>query len=70
MFYEADEISEIFKGVLPVYLLFILPIILVISPCGAAHEFPVYRMHQFELHGVARGKSTFVIDIGFLFVIN
>ncbi|BES89910.1 regulation of signal transduction [Nesidiocoris tenuis] len=63
MFYEADEISEIFKGVLPVYLLFILPIILVISPCGAAHEFPVYRMHQFELHGVARGCKSAAVNL-------
>jgi hypothetical protein len=60
MWCEADEIVELFRGYIPYYLLIALPIFIIISPVnpvGASHEFPVYRMQQYDLHGVAHGKS-------------
>jgi hypothetical protein len=60
MWFEADEIVELFRGYIPYYLLIALPIFIIISPVnpvGASHEFPVYRMQQYDLHGVAHGKS-------------
>lgn len=59
-FSEADELTELFKGYFPFYLLIALPIFIIISPVnpvGASHEFPVYRMQQYDLHGVPHGKS-------------
>ncbi|XP_066996614.2 BOS complex subunit ncln [Anabrus simplex] len=58
MWVEADEIVELFRGYLPYYLLIALPIFIIISPVcpvGASHEFPVYRMQQYDLHGVPHG---------------
>jgi hypothetical protein len=60
MWFEADEIIELFRGYIPYYLLIALPIFIIISPVnpvGASHEFPVYRMQQYDLHGVPHGKS-------------
>jgi hypothetical protein len=60
MWFEVDEIVELFRGYIPYYLLIALPIFIIISPVnpvGAAHEFPVHRMHQYDLHGVAHGKT-------------
>jgi len=60
MWFEADEIVELFRGYIPYYLLIALPIFIIISPVnpvGASHEFPVYRMQQYDLHGVAHGKA-------------
>lgn len=33
------------------------------SPVGASHEYPVYRMHQFDLHGVSRGCRVSSINL-------
>jgi hypothetical protein len=60
MWFEVDEIVELFRGYVPYYLLIALPLFIIISPVnpvGASHEFPVYRMQQYDLHGVAHGKS-------------
>jgi hypothetical protein len=60
MWFEADEIVELFRGYIPYYLLIALPIFIIISPVnpvGASHEFPVYRMQQYDLHGVTHGKA-------------
>lgn len=58
---DVGEFSEIFKGYFPYYLLIMLPIFIIISPVspvGAAHEFPVYRMQQYDLHGLPHGKVS------------
>ena len=62
MWFEADEFVELFRGYIPYYLLIALPIFIIMSPVNpvaAAHEFPVHRMQQYDLHGVAHGKSLF-----------
>lgn len=58
---ECDSFAELCRGYLPYYLLIVLPIFIIISPVNpvaASHEFPVYRMHQYDLHGVPHGKIT------------
>lgn len=57
---ECDSFAELCRGYLPYYLLIVLPIFIIISPVNpvaASHEFPVYRMHQYDLHGVPHGKT-------------
>lgn len=66
MWFEADEIVELFRGYIPYYLLIALPIFIIISPVnpvGAAHEFPVYRMQQYDLHGVAHGCRSSPVNL-------
>lgn len=58
---ECDSFAELCRGYLPYYLLIVLPIFIIISPANpvaASHEFPVYRMHQYDLHGVPHGNHT------------
>jgi hypothetical protein len=66
MWFEADEIVELFRGYIPYYLLIALPIFIIISPVnpvGASHEFPVYRMQQYDLHGVAHGCRSSPVNL-------
>nr|CAD7442391.1 unnamed protein product [Timema bartmani] len=66
MLIEADELVELFKGYLPYYLLIVLPIFIIISPVcpvGAAHEFPVYRMQQYDLHGIPHGCRSAAVSL-------
>lgn len=58
---DINEFSEIFRAYFPYYLLVVLPIFIVMSPVnpvGAAHEFPVYRMQQYDLHGLPHGMIS------------
>lgn len=60
---ECDSFAELCRGYLPYYLLIVLPIFIIISPVNpvaASHEFPVYRMHQYDLHGVPHGKIIII----------
>nr|CAD7568715.1 unnamed protein product [Timema californicum] len=62
----ADELVELFKGYLPYYLLIVLPIFIIISPVcpvAAAHEFPVYRMQQYDLHGIPHGCRSAAVSL-------
>ncbi|PSN47382.1 Nicalin [Blattella germanica] len=66
MWFEADEIVELFRGYIPYYLLIALPIFIIISPVnpvGAAHEFPVHRMQQFDLHGISHGCRSSPVNL-------
>ncbi|XP_043796563.1 nicalin-1 [Apis laboriosa] len=63
---ECDGFAELCRGYLPYYLLIILPIFIIISPVNpvaASHEFPVYRMHQYDLHGVPHGCRNAPISL-------
>ncbi|EFA05879.1 Nicalin-1-like Protein [Tribolium castaneum] len=61
-----EEAEELFKGYLPYYVLIVLPIFIIISPANpvlASHEFPVYRMQHFDLHGVAHGSRSAAVNL-------
>lgn len=60
--FEPDDIAELFKGSVPYYLLIILSLFIIISPVPitGSHEFPVYRMHQYDLHSVPHGKYIII----------
>ncbi|XP_053986299.1 BOS complex subunit NCLN [Hylaeus anthracinus] len=63
---ECDSFAELCRGYLPYYLLIILPIFIIISPVNpvaASHEFPVYRMHQYDLHGEPHGCRSAPISL-------
>ncbi|XP_078036761.1 BOS complex subunit NCLN [Augochlora pura] len=63
---ECDSFAELCRGYLPYYLLIILPIFIIISPVNpvtASHEFPVYRMHQYDLHGEPHGCRNAPISL-------
>ncbi|KOX71148.1 Nicalin-1 [Melipona quadrifasciata] len=63
---ECDSFAELCRGYLPYYLLIILPIFIIISPVNpvaASHEFPVYRMHQYDLHGVPHGCRSAPVSL-------
>lgn len=65
-----EEAEELFKGYLPYYVLIVLPIFIIISPTNpvlASHEFPVYRMQHFDLHGIAHGNFTTFQVFSFVF---
>ncbi|KAJ9573916.1 hypothetical protein L9F63_008715, partial [Diploptera punctata] len=66
MWFEADEFVELFRGYIPYYLLIALPIFIIMSPVNpvtAAHEFPVHRMQQYDLHGVAHGCRSSPVNL-------
>ncbi|XP_057333413.1 BOS complex subunit ncln [Microplitis mediator] len=55
---QCDSFAELCRSYLPYYLLIVLPIFIVVSPVNpvaASHELPVYRMHQYDLHGTPHG---------------
>ncbi|XP_044263181.1 nicalin-1 [Tribolium madens] len=61
-----EEAEELFKGYLPYYVLIVLPIFIIISPANpvlASHEFPVYRMQHFDLHGMAHGSRSAAVNL-------
>lgn len=56
MFEDAD-LSDLFRGGIPYYLLIALPILIICSsnPVLASNEFSIQRMSQYDLHGVSYG---------------
>lgn len=58
MFEDADNFADFFRGGLPYYILFTLPILIICSsnPVLATSEFNVQRMAQYDVHGVPYGK--------------
>lgn len=53
MFEDADNLADLFRGGLPIYILITLPILMICSsnPVLASSEFNVQRMSQYDLHG-------------------
>ena len=53
----TQDILEFFKGFpIPVCLLLFLPFVLLSSPVYGIKEFPVFRLHQYDMHGSKYGK--------------
>jgi len=70
---ECDSFAELCRGYLPYYLLIVLPIFIIISPVNpvaASHEFPVYRMHQYDLHGIPHGEISLLSVIIYLKILQ
>ncbi|XP_037956726.1 nicalin-1 [Teleopsis dalmanni] len=65
MFEEADNFADIFRGGLPYYLLFALPILIICSsnPVIASSEFAVQRMSQYDINGVSYGCRSSAISL-------
>jgi len=59
---QVNEISEMFRYSLPYYIAALLPILIILSPANAAHEFPVYRLQHFDLQGVKYGSRSSVLN--------
>ncbi|KAL7291308.1 hypothetical protein TKK_0014911 [Trichogramma kaykai] len=65
-FDECDGFVELCRGSLPYYLLIVLPIFIIIAPANpvaASHEFPAFRMNQYDLHGVPHGCRSASISL-------
>lgn len=57
---DAGGFADICKGTIPYYLLIVLPLMIILSPANpvsASHEFTVFRMQHYDIHGVAHGKA-------------
>lgn len=58
--------DELFKVYLPYYILIFLPIFIIVSPASpvsGSHEFPVYRMQHFDLHGISYGSRAAAVNL-------
>lgn len=63
MFEEADNyFADIFRGGLPYYLLFALPLLIICAshPVAGSNEFNIQRMSQFDVNGVPYGKKNYL----------
>ena len=54
---DSENIFEIFKS-MPSYvcILMLVPILMFTAPAYGSHEFPVFRVQQFDLNGYKYGK--------------
>ncbi|XP_022103016.1 nicalin-like isoform X2 [Acanthaster planci] len=60
---EFGEVLDMFKGSWPLTWLFLVPVLIMISPVQAAHEFSAYRMQQFDLHGTQFGCRNALVNM-------
>ena len=60
---QVNEISEMFRYSLPYYIAVLLPILIILSPADASHEFPVYRLQHFDLQGVKYGNWSVQLSL-------
>ncbi|XP_064608542.1 BOS complex subunit ncln-like [Liolophura sinensis] len=66
LFDEAGEVLEMFRNSFPLSFLFFVPLLIIISPMNpvqGAHEFGVYRMQQYDLHGTAYGCRNAMVNM-------
>ena len=55
--FETDNLFEFFKNMpSSVCILMVIPIVMFTAPAACSHEFPVFRVQQFDLNGVKYGK--------------
>lgn len=65
-FESAEGFFEFLRGALPIYTFAIVPFLIFISPMTpvlGAHEFTVYRMQQFDFHGIPHGCRSSVLNM-------
>ena len=64
MLENASDFLELFKSFpVSISVLFVVPIVLLSghdSPVMAAHEFPVFRMQQFDLQQTLKGEVSLI----------
>ena len=64
MWENVPDFLELFRNFpVSISVLFVVPVVLLSGPSStvmAAHEFPVFRMQQYDLHQTQVGKSTSV----------
>lgn len=62
MWENVPDFLELFRNFpVSISVLFVIPVVLLSGPSShvmAAHEFPVFRMQQFDLHQTQSGKAT------------
>jgi len=61
---EVGEVVEMFRSSFPLSILFFIPLLVMISPitpAGAAHDFAVYRMQQYDIQGASHGTLHIVV---------
>lgn len=66
LFDEANEVLELLRGNFPIYFIFFLPVLILVSPLSpvhGAHDFAVYRMQHFDLQGNSRGCRSALINL-------
>lgn len=62
--FETENIFEIFKNMpSSVCILMVIPILMFTAPASCSHEFPVFRVQQFDLNGVKYGSRTAAINL-------
>jgi len=60
----TQDILEFFKGFpIPVCLLLFLPFVLLNSPVYGIQEFPVFRLHQYDMHGSKYGSQSATVNL-------
>lgn len=66
MWESVPDFLELFRNFpVSISVLFVVPVVLLsgpASPVMAAHEFPVFRMQQFDLHQTQSGKSSLLMN--------
>lgn len=67
--WSDQELVEVLRNSVPYYLVVALPLLIMLSPVpvDAAAEFTVYRLQQYDLHGVAHGKYCHTTEPYLLF---
>lgn len=67
MWENVPDFLELFRNFpVSISVLFVVPVVLLSGPSStvmAAHEFPVFRMQQYDLHQTQVGKSTSVSEV-------
>ena len=57
MFEHTSDFIELFKSFpVSITVLCVVPIVLLSRPIDCTHEFPVFRMQQFDIHQTSVGK--------------
>ena len=70
MLENLSDFLELFRSFpVSISVLFVVPVVLLSghgSPVMAAHEFPVFRMQQFDLHQTQTGETPSVNSTTFV----